>query len=110
MSDEAKAGLFALVWEIFLYTGSIVFLITGKYWGYYLFLTDTLVQATILYYDYKLDKAQQRVKRTQQHLSKLSAEYSDWLREHNEYKTTIFKMTSYINGRKVKEINKRKIS
>lgn len=100
MSDEMKATIFTLIWEVFLFTGTIVYMVTGEGWGYHLFLTDTAIQLLIVYYDYRLERAEKRIKKTQQHLSQMSADYSEFVRDHNDY--TTLEVTSYEDGKRTK--------
>lgn len=67
ISDETAAGIFALVWEAFLYLAIIVKLTYGSQWGFHLLLTDTAVQVTMLIYDAKITKLKKQLKAQQLH-------------------------------------------
>lgn len=82
ISDEAAAGIFAFIWEGFLYLGLIIELCTGSKWGYYLWFVDTAVQLTILAYDAKLDKMEKSLKKTRQRLAQQSIEFTEYVRTH----------------------------
>ncbi len=110
ISDEAAAGIFAFIWEGFLYLGLFIELATGQMWGYYLWALDTAVQLTILYYDNKLDKAEKALRKTRKRLAKQSADFTEYVRSHGTAdvvepepkRTLIFDIKSLIESRKRK--------
>lgn len=65
MSDETAAGIFALVWEVFLYLAIIVKLTYNSQWGFHLLLIDTAVQVTMFIYDTKITKLKKQLKAQQ---------------------------------------------
>ena len=109
ISDEAAAGIFAFIWEGFLYLGLFIELATGSNVGYYLWALDTAVQLTILYYDNKLDKAEKALRKTRKKLAKQSADFTEYVRTHSTTedapepkRTVIFDIKSLIESRKRK--------
>lgn len=84
MSNETAAAIFCLVWEAFMYLGLIVELTSGKHWGWYIFIIDTAVQLTVLYYDTKISNLENQLKRTRRYLAEQSAEYVEYVRTHDE--------------------------
>ena len=106
MSDETATAIFCFVWEGFMYLGLLVELATGQTWGYYLWLLDTAVQLTILYYDNKLDKAEKALKKTRQRLAKQSMEFTEYVRTHEtagaKPKTKIIDIKALLDKRKSK--------
>lgn len=114
IDDELAAGIFCFVWEFFMYVAIIVEMATGSNAGWYIFLIDTAVQITILYYDTKLDRAKKQLKRTRNNLANMSANYTEYVRSHSHLEedtdepATVIEMSQYINGKKVSKKIKKK--
>ncbi len=83
LSDITKAAIFVFTWEAFMYVG-LFFEFAGSNIGWYIFLFDTAVQATILYYDIKVDRLEKQLKRSRHNLAKQSAEYTEYVRTHSK--------------------------
>lgn len=100
LSDETKALIFLIVWETFMYI-ALFFELAGSGFGWYLFLIDTLVQATILYYDIKVDRLKKQLKHTRRALYEQSAAYTEYVRTHStpdapKKKALIIDISEYI--------------
>lgn len=114
ISDELAAGIFCFVWEFFMYVGLITEWVTGSNIGWCIFLLDTAVQLTILYFDAKLERAEKQLKRTRNNLAKMSANYTEYVRSHShldedtDEPVTVIEMSGYINGKKVSKKIKKK--
>jgi len=106
MNDETAASIFCFVREAFMYLGLFVELATGSYWGWCLFLIDTAIQVTILYYDAKVKRLEKSLKKTRQSLARQSMEFTEHVRTHEKAEpkrtTMIFDIKSLIESRKRK--------
>ena len=80
MKDETKAAIFCLIWELFAYIGLFTYIFSGSSIGWYIFAIDTAVQITILYFDAQLESAKKAYKQAKHSLSKISAEYTQYIR------------------------------
>lgn len=107
MKDETKAAIFCLIWELFAYIGLFTYIFSGSTIGWYIFAIDTAVQITILYFDAQLESAKKAYKQAKRSLSKISAEYTQYIRDTSTCKTTVFEVTSFVKGHKVKKIHKK---
>lgn len=83
LSDEAAAGIFALVWEAFMYLAVFVEL-AGSMVGWYIFLLDSAVQITILVYDARVSRLEKQLKTSRKNLADMSAEYTEYVRTHTK--------------------------
>lgn len=83
LSDEMQAGIFCFVWEAFMYLGLFVEMLADSYMGWFIFLVDTAIQATMLVYSAKVSHLEKQIKRTRKRLAEQSESYVEYVRAHD---------------------------
>lgn len=106
MDDKLAAGIFCLIWEGFLYLGMFTQILFNSNLGWYLFLLDTIAQVLILYYDYKLERAERQLKRARKRIGEMSYDYIEYIHAHSikdEHITepVVFEMKNCSTGEKI---------
>ena len=100
MKQDTKAIIFLLIWELFFYIGLISELVTGGNAGWCLFLVDSGIQGTMLYYDFKIDRLERELRRTRKRLGNQSAEYTQYINTHKTKATKIVEIVHSHNNHK----------
>ena len=95
ISNETAAGIFLFIWTGFMYLGSFMYLEMDSNIGWFLFLTDTAVQITILYYNAKIERLERSLKKARQRLAEQSAEFTEYIKDDKKPGIKYFKAKTF---------------